>query len=207
MRFFDWLFPLREDERVLRAMPAGGLIPFLEPHAVGKTIPPSVALLPFRERSVRAALHEAKYHGSEHAFGLLAEVLAAYLRELDLTRAARLIALPLGKARRRARTFNQVEEIARRALARIPQGAAGPRLELEAEALARVRETEPQTSLRLRERKENMRGAFQAVRKADPAYLYILLDDVLTTGATLEAAAKALAQAGATDIVPLALAH
>jgi predicted amidophosphoribosyltransferase len=52
-----------------------------------------------------------------------------------------------------------------------------------------------------------MRGAFGATHSADPALTYILIDDVITTGATLQAAVDALTSAGASHIIPLALAH
>ena len=52
-----------------------------------------------------------------------------------------------------------------------------------------------------------MRGAFGVAHPADPAYTYIVIDDVLTTGATLQAAIDALQNAGADHIIPLALAH
>jgi predicted amidophosphoribosyltransferase len=52
-----------------------------------------------------------------------------------------------------------------------------------------------------------MRGAFGAAHPADPTSTYLIIDDVLTTGATLQAAIDALKSAGATNIIPLALAH
>jgi len=52
-----------------------------------------------------------------------------------------------------------------------------------------------------------MRGAFRATRHASPTSTYILVDDVLTTGATLQAAIDALKESGAENIIPLALAH
>ncbi|MGD0328466.1 MAG: phosphoribosyltransferase family protein [Minisyncoccia bacterium] len=73
--------------------------------------------------------------------------------------------------------------------------------------LIRLRETDSQVALPHRKREENMRGAFKATRRADPARTYIILDDILTTGATLQAAIDVLKKSGAEHIVPLALAH
>ncbi len=52
-----------------------------------------------------------------------------------------------------------------------------------------------------------MRGAFGAARPLNSAFTYIILDDVLTTGATMRAAIDTLVIAGANKIIPLALAH
>jgi predicted amidophosphoribosyltransferase len=52
-----------------------------------------------------------------------------------------------------------------------------------------------------------MRGAFGAAHPLDPALTYIVVDDVITTGATLQAAIDALTTAGATNVIPIALAH
>jgi ComF family protein len=147
-------------------------------------------------------VHEAKYHGNEHAFTLLASALVEYLSDGDIGRfdQMRIIPIPLGKARRAERGFNQTEEIARRAGRTIP-------LTIDAALLERTRETPSQVSLERHLREENMRGAFKATREADPAAFYLIIDDVLTTGATLQAAIDALTQAGATHCVPLALAH
>ena len=78
---------------------------------------------------------------------------------------------------------------------------------METDLLVRTRETVSQISLAREKREENTRGAFKATRRADPTYAYIVVDDVITTGATLQSAIDALREADAEHIIPLALAH
>ncbi|MDP3762856.1 MAG: hypothetical protein Q8Q97_02180, partial [bacterium] len=68
---------------VLRDVSADAFLALVAPRLVPATRPGTVALLPFGDPSVRAAIHEAKYHGSERAFAFLAAVLAEYLRDAD----------------------------------------------------------------------------------------------------------------------------
>ncbi len=210
MRFFDFLFPPRVDEAAIRDIPTDDFLALLVPRLAPETRPGTVALLPFNDVRVRAAIHEAKYHGSERAFELLASALADYLRDCDdvgLRRShIRLVPIPLGKERLKERGFNQVEEIARRALRSLDGHFI-----LDINLLKRVKETLSQVSLERRRREKNMRGAFRVAQDAahsvDPLHTYIVIDDVITTGATLQAAIDALAKAGALHIIPLALAH
>ena len=86
--------------------------------------------------------------------------------------------------------------------------AASRRLEVGLHALARVRDTPPQSALGEAARRSNVRGAFAVTRPAEVAGRDVLLvDDVLTTGATASACAEVLRAAGALSVAVLTLAR
>jgi ComF family protein len=210
MDLFDFLFPPRVDEIALRSISDDDFLALIKPRIVPETRPGTVAILSFGDATVRAAIHEAKYHGNERAFRILGSALADYLRDADDvgrgTSHTCLVPVPLGKERLKERGFNQVEEIAKYAVQELG-------IKIETGLLIRTRETISQISLAREKREENMRGAFACPAKlversgADPTCTYIIIDDVITTGATLQSAVDALADAGAENIIPLALAH
>lgn len=210
MRFLDLFFPPRVDEVVLRAVSDDEFLSLMMPRLVPQTRPGTVALFPFHTDSVRATIHEAKYHGSERAFKLLGSALSDYLLDADdvgrTTSNICLVPVPLGKKRLRERGFNQVGEISRSALRGLPSKGERSFI-LNTKLLERVKETQTQVSLPRDKREKNMHGAFKVINSIDPTYIYIVIDDVLTTGATLQATIDALKDAGATHIVPIALAH
>ncbi len=200
------LFPPRADEAALRHIPDDDFLRLLSPQLVPVTRPGTVVLFPFSKEPVRAAVHEAKYHGAGRALDLLAQALADYLRDADeQARTIALVPVPLGRTRRKERGFNQAEEIARRALRKLGENEPH-RFILVPDMLIRTRETASQVSLP-RHRQNTPRRAGGPPHQANPAYTYIILDDGVTTGATLQAAIDALKTAGAVTIIPLALAH
>jgi ComF family protein len=100
-----------------------------------------------------------------------------------------LVPVPLHSRRRRRRGFNQAEAIARSI--GLPSRAL----------LRRVRATPSQTDLPAARRHANVRGAFRLAWRADVTGLrVVLVDDVCTTGATLESCARVLRDAGAADV-------
>ena len=119
---------------------------------------------------------------------LAAAVLPALAGRIASERPDRVVALPLAPARQRERGFNQAREIAVR-VARVTG------LPLVA-PLARISAGPPQTALPWAERHRNVRGAFAARGPVGGARI-ALVDDVMTTGATLAEAARVLVAAGA----------
>ena len=103
-----------------------------------------------------------------------------------------LIPIPLADSRWRERGFNQAEEIAR-TLARHTNKP------LDRHLLIRHRQTGPQAGLSKKQRKRNIRGCFSCPATIAPQR-YALIDDVLTTGATANEAARVLLAAGAQSV-------
>lgn len=133
-----------------------------------------------------------KFHADLACGRLLSQLMIEAF--VHLPRPQALIPLPLHRARLRSRGYDQALELAR-PLAR----AFG--IPLIDGILIRQRATAPQSRLDAVARKRNLRGAF-VVRKDLPSLLkhVVLIDDVMTTGATLHAAAKALRRAGASRV-------
>jgi ComF family protein len=158
-----------------------------------------VVLSPFAG-AVQEAIHAVKFR-QQPALGCelgrrfaRATGLAAILREVDL-----LIPVPLHPARRRERGYNQSLHIAT-GLAEVLGLPVCPQL------LRRRRPTRQQTRLDAEERRRNLRGAFEVTAEL-PAHTCIgVVDDVVTTAATLAACAQALEQAGARRVWGVALA-
>jgi len=119
-----------------------------------------------------------------------------------------LIPVPLHASRKRERGFNQAELLALGLSRKLAKGSAagGPRVETH--CLHRTRPTTPQTGLSLQARRENVRNVFAADKpERIQGRTVVLVDDVMTTGATLSACAAALKKAGARTVLGLTLAR
>lgn len=146
-------------------------------------------------------LADFKFHGQPG----WAETLAGLMREAAgvshaLNDAHRVLPMPLSRERLAQRGYNQALELARR---------LAP-AKIDASLLLRLRDTPVQTTLGRRERQANVRGAFGIEPLRQPAVRgqrLLLVDDVMTSGASLFTAAQVLRQAGAAHVTGLVLAR
>lgn len=141
-----------------------------------------------------------KYDGAVAQGRVLSELLA---RRIRATRTAALpdliVPVPLAQRRFRERGYNQAIELARQVEKRL-------QVPLRADIAVRTRETREQAALSKQERGRNIRGAF-AVTGTLPAAHVAILDDVITTGSTVNELASVLKEAGAQRVEVWALAR
>ena len=151
------------------------------------------------EGPVRQALHRLKYRRDLSLGEILSRPLVGLLEELgwpvDL-----VVPVPLGVARLHERGYNQATLLARPL-------ALGCGCSFRPQALSRVRETRSQVGLSIAQRRENVSGAFQAGAGWVSGRNVLVVDDVATSSATLDACASALLGAGAAQVFGMTLAR
>ena len=157
-----------------------------------------IRAIAFFEGNLRRAIHAFKYEQRPELAGVLGQMLSDYLAAHSLPVDV-VTAVPLHAERERARGFNQALLLAR---------ALGARQNLPVwdRALTRVRATRSQVELDAAERHANVQDAFAAETRV-AGMRVLLIDDVCTTGATMDACTAALKQRGAKSVWGLALAR
>jgi ComF family protein len=142
------------------------------------------------EQSLRQAIHRFKFNGGvglDRSLGKLLEQTIDADLSIDL-----VIPIPLHRKRLQQRSYNQALLLARE-VARIRT------LTVVNDLLLKIRETESQLGLSAKERMKNLQGAFALKRKVSGKKI-LLVDDVMTTGATVETCSRVLLEGGATEI-------
>jgi ComF family protein len=167
--------------------------------------PPAVAIARAAgeyEGSLRGIIHAFKYEGRRGLAGPLGQLAASEGKDV-LRGADCVVPVPLHPVRRLQRGFNQAEDLAREL--RLPV----------ANVLWRLRMTSPQTGLHAWARRRNVRGAFAFSplwsrwhrRSALAGSVVVLVDDVRTTGATLNECGEVLLDAGVREVRALTVAR
>ena len=156
---------------------------------------------PFRfDGVIRKAIHELKYRNLRAIAGLLAQLLNDYLIANPVPREV-VVAVPLHPKRLRERGYNQSSLLAKELgkLANLP---------VVDDCLVRARHSPPQArTATVDERRTNVADAFSCRDLRLENKQVLLIDDVSTSGATLDGCARALKKAGATSVWGLVLAR
>jgi ComF family protein len=137
-------------------------------------------------------------------------MLALAIAQLEAEAPAEMLVvpIPLHRSKYTQRGFNQARLLAVYALRALHKSYPKWRLKLASSTLMRLRATESQFGLTTRQRRLNVRGAFQVSTPAAVAKKHVLLiDDIFTTGATARSAAQALIRAGAASVWVATLAR
>ncbi len=200
------LFPQSKIEKEISALSPESLSDMLHIEDEGGV----VSLFQYKNEIVRHMVWLLKYKGNKYVAKLFAAVLYDYLIEelsddvvFDRGTSHVVIPLPLSRKRKRERGFNQMEFVTHE-LEKLGD------ISINTNILVRKKHMEPQTSLSNKaERKRNVKGVFsvQDVKINLKKTHVILIDDVFTTGSTLQEAKRALKEVGARRVSSIALAH
>ncbi|MEK7712730.1 MAG: ComF family protein [Nitrospirota bacterium] len=129
----------------------------------------------------------------------LANPMGKLFLNLEMPECDGIIPVPLSKSALRERGFNQ-------SLLMAKVISKNLRISVHMDMLLKIKDTLPQVGLNAKERRKNLRGAFKASGKINKLRL-LLLDDVMTTGATARECSKALMSAGAKEVIVITLAR
>lgn len=207
----DFLFPRSKQVISIQNMSADELV-FKIPRAMDSEDAESKALFDYRSESARQAIWEIKYRKNQKITAVFCELFYEFMLSeiadrllFDDFQKPMLAPIPISKNRLKERGYNQCGLIVEE-LMRID---CGRNFALCEDALKKIKDLPSQTSVRNRTgRLRNIEGCFAAnnlekIRNAN----IILIDDVITTGATMSEAKKTLLNAGARQVMCFALAH
>ena len=148
---------------------------------------------------VQNALHTLKYRRNMGIGDALAQQLSDFVQSLEWY-VDLLVPVPLGKRRLKERGYNQVGLVAQPLAYKVG-------LQYAPSALSKSRETRSQVGLSIDQRKENVLHAYQADPEVVKRKSILLMDDVATTGSTIQSCTESLLSAGAREVYALTIAR
>ena len=212
----DALFPIHPAEQEALAMDKDSLFRCL-PRATDAPIPEACSIFHYKDERVFHLIWSIKYKKSLKGASLAAHALFRILRSFQSVVPENMriliVPMPITKARRRERGFNQCELILNAIEKLDSEAKAATHLSFARNLLIRVRHTSRQTLKDRRERLKSIQDTFAVNEGALPSrsdlegYFVVVVDDVITTGSTMRDAVGTLRRDGFKNTYGLSLAH
>lgn len=206
-KLLDWTFPPKDDVRIAKNITEDGIANLFHPKVVREAW--IIALLPYTDWRIRSLIRSVKFYGEKTPLPLVGRVVSEYVLETVSDKklfsgwsVPLLIPMPTSAKRLRERGYNQVERLAENMMPFL-DGV----VEYSPNVLQR-KERPSQVRIERSKRENNIKGAFFVQQpKLVQGRQIILLDDVVESGATLQDARRACLEAGAADVLGIAIAH
>ncbi len=209
--FLDFLFPKSEIAKKLESLSSSEMVVlFPAPRSIDDDR--VIAVFDYQNSHVRDLVWEIKYKGNrnlaKNSAEIIYEVLCQEIAERSLSENfinPLLIPMPISDKKRRERGFNQTELICEE----LKNLDAEKLFTYMPNILKKVRHTESQAHTHTKkERMENLNGSMRVISKLKPQrYSVVLIDDVITTGASIAEARRALREVGLKKVLAITLAH
>lgn len=206
-RVLDLIFP----DHCLSCKTAGEIICLKCKNEINispKEIDGIYSLFNYQTPVIKKLIHQLKYQGDKR----VAQILAPYIGDFLIENIAEnnlihpvnkeyyLIPIPLHKQKQRQRGFNQTNLIAKALAEKYPL------LKVKDNILIRTKNNKPQVKCTREERIKNVKDIFSTTQeKINPQAVYIILDDVTTTGSTIKEAYVVLKKVGVNKIISIAI--
>ncbi len=160
------------------------------------------ALTVYSNKHIKTLIHELKFNNNKKAAKFFADIFNDFfIEEYENIKLYHpnsdviIIPIPLSKQRLKERGYNQVTRVLKQTSAK---------KFINTKILSRNRDTKKQSLLTKTKRKANIKDAFSAIENTNPDTVVLLVDDVVTTGATLEEARKTLKKSSYNDVYVIA---
>lgn len=209
------VFPERRQEKTVKTLSIEEILALPKRDIVFLDNQNTYSLFSYRDPKIKALIWELKYHRNPIVISKLGLIFSDLLQEELLEKSLfkninewTLLSIPISRNKLRERGFCQTDLLCREIMKNLRSSNNQMRVIYEPDGLKKIKDTKSQSWTKNKEeRMENLKDAFSASPKIVGGKNIILIDDVLTTGSTVEEVRKTLLKAGANEVFTWTIAH